>query len=176
MEEKGLFHVLSEKSHACLVGSAFISRGYDETEAESWVRICADAARHGVQSHNAIKALHLDGLFGSGAGGCIQGANIELEDNRFAATQVWNANKKCGPLVAYRAMDKCMELADEYGVGIVAVNNAFHYLWGGVRSGCGASRVYCLYLLYSIVGRGRSFWRQISHDGDKSTQLGISNR
>jgi hypothetical protein len=28
-------------------------------------------------------------------------------------------------------MDRCMELADKYGVGIVSVDNAFHYLWGG---------------------------------------------
>ena len=29
------------------------------------------------------------------------------------------------------AMDEAMRLADEYGIGAVAVDNAFHYLWGG---------------------------------------------
>jgi L-2-hydroxycarboxylate dehydrogenase (NAD+) len=131
MEEKGLFYVLSEKSHACLVKKAFIARGYDETEAESWVRICADATRHGVHSHNAIKAIHLDKVFGSGGGGCIPGADTETRQGRFEATRIWDANKKCGPSVAYQAVDKCIELADEFGVGTVSVNNAFHYLWGG---------------------------------------------
>jgi LDH2 family malate/lactate/ureidoglycolate dehydrogenase len=28
-------------------------------------------------------------------------------------------------------MDAAMKLADEFGVGVVAVDNAFHYLWGG---------------------------------------------
>jgi len=28
-------------------------------------------------------------------------------------------------------METCMKLADEFGVGIVSVDNAFHYLWGG---------------------------------------------
>jgi L-2-hydroxycarboxylate dehydrogenase (NAD+) len=28
-------------------------------------------------------------------------------------------------------MDRCMELADQYGIGQVSVDNAFHYLWGG---------------------------------------------
>jgi L-2-hydroxycarboxylate dehydrogenase (NAD+) len=28
-------------------------------------------------------------------------------------------------------MNRCMELADQYGVGTVSVDNAFHYLWGG---------------------------------------------
>jgi L-2-hydroxycarboxylate dehydrogenase (NAD+) len=32
---------------------------------------------------------------------------------------------------AFEAMDTAMLLADEFGVGIVAVDNAFHYLWGG---------------------------------------------
>jgi LDH2 family malate/lactate/ureidoglycolate dehydrogenase len=45
--------------------------------------------------------------------------------------QRWNANRKLGQAVAFDAMDTAMKLADEYGVGAVAVDNAFHYLWGG---------------------------------------------
>jgi LDH2 family malate/lactate/ureidoglycolate dehydrogenase len=33
--------------------------------------------------------------------------------------------------VALEAMAEAMKLADEYGIGAVAVDNAFHYLWGG---------------------------------------------
>ena len=33
--------------------------------------------------------------------------------------------------LGFEAMDRAMQLADEYGVGTVAVDNAFHYLWGG---------------------------------------------
>ena len=33
--------------------------------------------------------------------------------------------------VAFEAMDACMKMADEFGTGIVTVDNAFHYLWGG---------------------------------------------
>ena len=33
--------------------------------------------------------------------------------------------------VAFEAMNECMRLADEFGSGTVAVDNAFHYLWGG---------------------------------------------
>jgi LDH2 family malate/lactate/ureidoglycolate dehydrogenase len=43
----------------------------------------------------------------------------------------WNSNRKLGQAVALEAMDEAMKLADEYGVGTVAVDNAFHYLWGG---------------------------------------------
>jgi L-2-hydroxycarboxylate dehydrogenase (NAD+) len=44
---------------------------------------------------------------------------------------VWDAGRKLGQSVAYRAMDTCMKLADEFGVGMVSADNCFHYLWGG---------------------------------------------
>ena len=50
---------------------------------------------------------------------------------KFKAVQKWNANRKLGQAVAFEAMDTRMKLADEYGIGAVAVDNAFHYLWGG---------------------------------------------
>jgi L-2-hydroxycarboxylate dehydrogenase (NAD+) len=88
-------------------------------------------ARHGIRTHNALKALHLDELLGSGAGGCVPGAAIERLRSRFPASEVWDAHRKFGPSVAFRAMDRCMELAERFGIGQVAVDDAFHYLWGG---------------------------------------------
>ena len=38
---------------------------------------------------------------------------------------------KLGQPVAFDAMDRAIELADQYGIGQVSVDNAFHYLWGG---------------------------------------------
>ena len=126
------FHVVPEETHNTLVTAAYRHRGYTDDEARDAARFCAEAARHGIRTHNAIKALHLDHLFGSGARGCVPGAEIEvLPHGRFPATAVWNANRKLGQSVAYRAMEACMEMADQYGVGIVSVDNAFHYLWGG---------------------------------------------
>jgi L-2-hydroxycarboxylate dehydrogenase (NAD+) len=89
------------------------------------------AARHGIRTHNGIKALHLDHLFGSATGGCKPGAEIKVIEKKFAASEVWDAQLKLGQSVAFRAMERCMELADKYGIGQVSVDNAFHYLWGG---------------------------------------------
>ncbi len=124
-------YIVKLDQHKNLVSAAFRSRGYTPEEASDWSRICSDASWHGIQSHNAIKAMHLDTLFGSKRGGCKPGAQIEVIDSRFKATEVWNANSKCGPSVAYQAIDRCIELADKYGTGTVSVDNAFHYLWGG---------------------------------------------
>ena len=125
------YFVVPEETHNTLVKAAYRHRGFNEEECADAARFCASASRHGIRTHNAIKALHLDHLFGSGAGGCLPGAEIVEIPNRFAAAKVWDAQKKLGQSTAYRAMDEAIRLADTYGVGVVSVDNAFHYLWGG---------------------------------------------
>ncbi len=117
--------------HNDLIAAAYRHRGYSVEEAQAGAKFSEITAYHGIKTHNAIKALHLDELFGSKSGGCRPGATIEKLPSRFKAVQKWNANRKLGQAVAFEAMDTCMKLADEYGVGVVAVDNAFHYLWGG---------------------------------------------
>jgi len=125
------YFIVPEKQHNALIEAAYRHRGYLPDEAADAARFCASASAHGIRTHNGIKALHLDHLFGSAAGGCVPGAKIQEIPTRFKAARVWDAQKKLGQPVAYRAMETCMQLADEFGVGIVSVDNAFHYLWGG---------------------------------------------
>ncbi|NNE92681.1 MAG: lactate dehydrogenase [Verrucomicrobiales bacterium] len=125
------FSVVPREQHDALVSAAYRHRGYGEEESAAAARMCSEASWHGIRTHNALKALHLDELFGSGTGGCVPGAEIEVVDSKFKAAQAWNANRKLGQAVAFSAMETCMELADEFGTGTVTVDNAFHYLWGG---------------------------------------------
>lgn len=117
--------------HDELVAAAYRHRGFDAPESAAAARFSHITARHGIKTHNAIKALHLDEYFGSRAGGCVPGAVIEMLPSRFKAVARWNSNRKLGQAVALEAMDEAMRLADEFGVGTVVVDNAFHYLWGG---------------------------------------------
>lgn len=125
------FHVIPVERHNQLVEAAYRARGFDAAEARAAATFAAYASRHGIRTHNAIKALHLDSHFGSGAGGCVPGAQVEKLPGRFPAAQVWNANLKLGQAVALDAIETCIALADQFGVGIVSVDRAFHYLWGG---------------------------------------------
>ncbi len=125
------YFVIPEAKHNALTEAVYMHRGFLADEARDGARLCAEASRHGIRTHNAIKALHLDHLFGSGSKGCVPGAKIEEIPSRFEAAKSWNANRKLGQSTAYRAMDAAMALADKYGVGTIAVDNAFHYLWGG---------------------------------------------
>lgn len=125
------FHIVPEAAHDALVTAAFAHRGYQPDEVAPMVRLCGETARHGIRTHNALKALHLDHLFGSTVGGCVPGAPVERLPVRFPAAQVWNAHHKLGPAVAYAAMDEAIRLAAGFGTGTVAVDGAWHYLWGG---------------------------------------------
>lgn len=131
MSQAESFYIVPTEQHDHLVRDAYLARGYNTAEAEAAARMCSNASQHGIRTHNALKALHLDELFGSGSGGCVPDAKIEIIESKFKAVQTWNANRKLGQAVASEAMNTCMKLADEYGVGTVAVDNAFHYLWGG---------------------------------------------
>lgn len=125
------YFIIPEAQHNALMEAVYRHRGYTAEEAADGARLCAEASRHGIRTHNAIKALHLDHLFGSGSKGCVPAAEIEELPSRFPAAKRWNANRKLGQSTAYRAMDAAIALADTYGVGTVSVDNAFHYLWGG---------------------------------------------
>ncbi|RFC42281.1 MAG: L-2-hydroxycarboxylate dehydrogenase (NAD+) [Verrucomicrobia bacterium] len=142
MEE---FRIVPESLHNDLVTRAYQHRGYTAEEAALATRMCADATRHGNRTHNALKALHLDHLFGTGIGEWKPGAQIEVRPTRFPSVQHWNANRKIGQAVAYQAFDTCIELAETYGVGVVAVDNATHYLWGGGYAIDVAKRGYIAY-------------------------------
>jgi L-2-hydroxycarboxylate dehydrogenase (NAD+) len=139
------YFVIPKAQHNALTEAAYRHRGFLPDEAADGARLCAEASRHGIRTHNAIKALHLDHLFGSGSQGCVPGAQIEERPSRFEATRAWNANRKLGQPTAYRAMDAAIALADRYGVGTVAVDNAFHYLWGGGYVMDAAKRGYIAY-------------------------------
>ncbi|MDR0576831.1 MAG: Ldh family oxidoreductase [Candidatus Accumulibacter sp.] len=139
------YHIVPEARHDALVTAAYRHRGYTPDEAGEAARFCASATRHGIRTHNAIKALHLDHLFGSGGKGCVPGAEIEEKPSRFAAVKTWDANRKLGQPTAYRAIDEAIALADKYGTGTVAVDNAFHYLWGGGYVMDAARRGYIAY-------------------------------
>lgn len=139
------FRVIPRDQHDTLVSAAYEAKGFSKQESAEGARLAAEAARHGIRTHNALKALHLDHLFGSHVGGCVPRAEIDVLPSRFPASEKWNANKKLGQAVAYRAIDRAIELADQYGIGQIAVDNAFHYLWGGGYVMAAAERGYFAY-------------------------------
>ena len=139
------FYVVPTETHNDLVKKAFLQRGFDSSECEAAAKFSAYATTHGIRTHNALKALHLDDLFGSKAGGCKPSAQILKKESRFESSEVWDCQFKLGQATAYEAMDRCIELAEKYGIGQVSVDHAFHYLWGGGYVMDAAKRGYIAY-------------------------------
>ena len=105
IEEK--FYIVPEDTHNSLVEQAYAKRGFDQEECEAASRFSSYATHHGIRTHNALKALHLDDLFGSKAGGCKPSAQIIKKESRFEASQVWDCQYKLGQATAYRG-DGCL--------------------------------------------------------------------
>lgn len=137
--------VVAEDAHNDLVTAAFLARGFTEEEGRAAAEIAAVATSHGNRTHNALKALHLDEHLGSAIGNCTPGADLIKLENRFAAAEIWDGNKKLGQLVAKEAFNRAIELADQYGIGMVSVDNAWHYLWGSGYAIDAAKRGYIAY-------------------------------
>ena len=53
-------YILSPTLHNALVAAAYRHRGYTADEAAAGARFSELTAWHGIKTHNAIKALHLD--------------------------------------------------------------------------------------------------------------------
>ncbi len=123
--------ILPVALHNEIVTKVYQIRGFDSDESASAAHWCAYAGLHGIKTHAALKALHLEHVFGSKAGGARPKAKVKKLDSRFPAVERWDADYKLGQPVAGDAMQAAMRLADKYGIGAVIVDNAFHYLWGG---------------------------------------------
>ena len=139
------FIAIPRKDHDALVATAFLKRGFKADEVAPAVYLCAEAARHGVRPHIALRALYNDHYFGSKTGGCVPGAEVKVIPSRFTACEVWNANKKFGPAVAYQAIDRAIELASQHGIAQIAVDNASPYLWGAGYVMAAAERGFIAY-------------------------------
>src|SRR5439155_11759750 len=100
--------------HNDLVAAAYRKRGYSADEAQAGAKFSEITAWHGIKTHNAIKALHLDELLGCKAGGCAPGAKIDKLPTKYKAVQKWNANRKIRQAVAFDAMANTENLADEF--------------------------------------------------------------
>ena len=51
------FYIVPEPTHNQLVEQAYAARGFDAGEQACAARFSAHATRHGIRTHNALKAL-----------------------------------------------------------------------------------------------------------------------
>lgn len=138
-------YVVPESVHNDWIARVYRHRGYGADESACAAKWCGLASRHGIRTHAGLKALHLEESFGRSRGLCVPNSSWKVRPGRFDAVVRVDANRKLGQPVAEWSMNTACELADRFGIGAVAVDNAFHYLWGGGYVMEAAKRGYIAY-------------------------------
>ncbi len=105
-----------------------LNRGLDEATAHEAAENFAQTSLDGVYSHGINRFPRIIDYIDRGV---IQpNAKPECE-MKFGSMERWNGNLGLGNINAKRAMERACTLAEENGMGIVAIRNTNHWLRGG---------------------------------------------
>ena len=74
---KSITYVFPEDQHNDLVAQVYQARGYEPDESAVAAECAGVASKYGIKTHAALKALHLEHLFGTGCGLAKPGAKVE---------------------------------------------------------------------------------------------------
>ena len=131
--------------------------GFSPERAHEAAEIFAQNSLAGVFSHGlnrfpvVVDYLKKGGIDPAATAECIAS---------FGAMERWNGKRGFGPLNARHAMGRAVELAHQYGIGLVALGNNNHWMRGGTY-GWQAADAGCI----GMGRKGQSPWQQSSHSG-----------
>lgn len=106
----------------------FIKYGMSEEKAEICAKIHTETSCDGIYSHGSNRVARFIDYVKKGWVDVNAEPTLEKE---FGAINVYNGNMGPGVLNALFAADRAMELADEYGIGMVGIKNTTHWMRGG---------------------------------------------
>jgi len=101
---------------------------FSEIRADQCAQIFAENSRDGVYTHGLNRFPTFVEHIKSGM--VKPGAELSKEGGMGAIEQ-WNGNLAPGIINALFCMDRAMELANEHGIGCVAIKNTNHWMRGG---------------------------------------------
>lgn len=105
-----------------------LARGVAPERAEACAEMFAETTEAGVASHGVnrfprfIQQLEAGDIIPDAEPVCVK---------RLGAIEQWDAQRAIGNLSARQMMDRAMALADQHGIGVVALRNANHWMRGG---------------------------------------------
>lgn len=105
--------------------------GADEATAHAATRAMMHGTRHGVDSHGIRLLPHYVQAL---EGGRINRRPTLRTQSAFGAVMTLDADHAHGALAAYTAMEKAIQLADQFGLGAVAIRNTSHFGPAGAYS------------------------------------------
>ena len=104
------------------------SRGFSGKHAKDAATVFANNSLDGVYSHGVNRFPRVVEYLDKGE---IDSGAIATCESSMGAIERWNGHRGFGPLNAKLAMDRAVELAKQYGIGIVALGNNNHWMRGG---------------------------------------------
>ncbi len=105
-----------------------IKHGAEEDEASKVSEIFALNAADGVISHSVLRVKRMIGHYDCGT--IVPGNRPVLVSGR-AAVERYDANRCVGVISASICMERACQLAKDFGIGMVALKNANHWMRGG---------------------------------------------
>ncbi|KGQ71174.1 2,3-diketo-L-gulonate reductase [Chelonobacter oris] len=105
-----------------------LARGVVEETAEACAEMFADTTQAGAYSHGVNRFPRFIQQLEKGDIDPTAKATKVLS---LGAIEQWDAHQAIGNLTAKEMMDRAMALADQHGIGVVALKNANHWMRGG---------------------------------------------
>jgi len=106
----------------------FIKYGLSEEKADICARIHTESTYDGIYSHGTNRVARFVEYIQKGWVDVNADPTLEKD---CGAIKVYNGNMGPGILNALYASDRAMELADQYGLGMVGLKNTTHWMRGG---------------------------------------------
>ena len=114
-----------------------VKHGVEKGEAEQTALIFERNAADGVISHSVLRAKRLVMNYDKGV---VVSGNRPTMVSSFAAVERFDANHASGVIAASFCMNRACELSDKYGIGMVALRHANHWMRGGYYGWLAADR------------------------------------
>jgi LDH2 family malate/lactate/ureidoglycolate dehydrogenase len=109
----------------------FTKLGVPQEEAKICAEVLIESDLRGIESHGIGRCkMYYDRIK---AGVQFPTTKIDIIKDKYA-TAVWDGNHGMGHVIAYKAMQKAIEKAKQYGIGCVVVRNSTHYGIAGYYS------------------------------------------
>lgn len=105
-----------------------LARNVKESIADECATLFADTTQSGVTSHGINRFPRFIQQLEKGD------VDPDAEPSKvlsLGAIEQWDAHQAIGNLTAKKMMDRAMRIADKFGIGVVALKNANHWMRGG---------------------------------------------
>ncbi|QSX09192.1 3-dehydro-L-gulonate 2-dehydrogenase [Alkalibacter rhizosphaerae] len=110
------------------IKNVFMKNGLSEEKASLCAKVHTESTYDGIYSHGVNRVARFVEYLKNG---WVNADGEPVLEKEFGAIQVYNGNRGPGVLNGIFAVDRAMELADKFGIGLVGLKNTTHWMRGG---------------------------------------------